>query len=73
MAHARNVYPDLLCSRDSTGEPICAGRAGGNMLILEGNPIDRMDLTSRGCEWEITFSSEDDCPQSHHFLTLIPD
>jgi len=72
MAHARRVYPGLLCDHDEVGEEECAGRQGHTILFLTGNPIAEVEISTRLCYPGLaSFGGGDEganCPQAHHFL-----
>ena len=70
LAHARRVYPGLTCLEVSSGSEECAGRDGNRILILSGNPISSLTLSSYLCYPNIDGYDfdDDDCLQSRSFL-----
>lgn len=72
MAHARRVYPGLLCDHDEFGEQECAGRQGHTILFLTGNPIAEVEISRQLCYPGLASSGGGDggtnCPQAHHLL-----
>jgi hypothetical protein len=49
LAYARQRWPGLVCGRDGFREPYCAGFAGLNLLLVEGNPIRSLTVSSDRC------------------------
>jgi hypothetical protein len=48
-AYARQRWPGLVCDRDGFREPYCAGFAGLNLLLVEGNPIRSLTVSNDRC------------------------
>ena len=49
LAYARQRWPGLVCGRDGFREPYCAGFAGLNLLLVEGNPVRSLTVSNDRC------------------------
>ena len=49
LAYARRRWPGLVCGRDGFREPYCAGFAGLNLILVEGNPIRSLTVSANRC------------------------
>lgn len=72
MEHARRAYGGFVCDRSERGEVECAGRQAAHILMLVGNPIRDMEISSLLCYPALSVDGgtlSRDCPQARHPLT----